>query len=250
MQFKKKLFLIGIVLLFLSPLTIIAQEGQKRFILVPFERFSFETAFDLNEMASVNELTVMEEAYTALRQKFIERIVIPLENYHFFELPQENQDQLLKNSFRYYKEDPITHYGYDITWSIESNYLNELLENLSADYIVFISQYKISKRNLVTPQSFDGSKFLNWSRHTLAYEVYDKQGNLVALSDGFEVKPKLPTDSTYETKGLLLSGLDKAYMSLQKDIVLKALKYTDAPIHRLKKKERWEKNLRPLQNSK
>lgn len=240
MQFKQAIFRCGFFLVFLSANFTNAQETQKRFLIIPFERFSFESAFDLNEIASLNQLNVAEEAFTAYQNKLVERLSIPLESYRFLELPLEHQAEFIKNSLRTYKEKPITHYGYDISWSIESNYLKEVLENFSADYIVFISLYSISKKNLLTPQAYDGSKFISWSSHTISYEVYNKDGKLVALSDGFDAMPKLPTQSTYASKGLLLSGMDNGYLSLQKDIVLKTLKYSDEPIHRLKKKEVWK----------
>lgn len=240
MQYKKYLLQLFVFFTLLSPFLINAQEDKKRFAMVSLDRFSFESHFDLKEIAALNQLNVAEEAFSAYQKKIIERLSVPLEGYQFFELPAENQVQLLRNSLRVYKDEPITHYGYDLSWSTESDYLNQLLTNFSADYIVFISLYSITKKTLLTPQAYDGSKFIPWSRHSISYEVYNKEGKLIALSDGFDILQKLPTESTYTSQGLLLSGMNNAFLPLQKDIIQKTLKYSDKPIHRLKKKEVWK----------
>lgn len=207
-------------------------QTTKRVLIVPFNRFSFQSEFSLIEIAGANQFEGPEAVYHEFRKEVVKTISYNDGAFSFFELPLMEQSMIDQRVQRLYKTKPITHFGVDISDIQESGQLKNLLDNFSADYILFMSRYEIAQKTLIAQRSFDGSNIYKWSYHKLNYEIYDSEGRLICLSGGMHLDPKFPTQETYTSSGLLLSDMEKAYFKLREDMVEKIKRYQGEPIYR------------------
>mgnify|MGYP001173394953 FL=1 len=218
-----------------------AQENKSskdRILVVPFDRFDFQTAYSLSEIATANEWLSSDEVFAHYRDSLVKRLSTNYHSISAFPIPAYDYG-LIKNQLpRVYKEKPSTHTGVDLSLLKMNDRLSSLLQNLSADYILFISQYEISSRLVATMSSNEGSKFLPWANHEITYELFDAKGKLIVMADQFKVQPRNPYKENMDTKGVLLKEVAPNYESILEDIYQKLLVYQNQkrkkPVYRLK----------------
>lgn len=207
-------------------------QNEERIVVVPFDRLSFLSGFDLKKIADVNGMPNTEEVYDNFKNKFVEEVSGTALGVSFFELTENERKELLRRVPFIFKKEPISHFGFDLSNVIDNGVLASLLKNLDADYILFMGHFEIKKKKLVSNQNFEGSKFTNWSTYSINYEVYDSNGNLIALDDKFEVRPSPPNKETYITYGLLLASLENRFGNFQEEIISKIKRYKGKPIYK------------------
>lgn len=214
------------------------QEEYKRIAIIPFERFSFESAHEMDSIASCNNLSSAEEVY----ESYIREIALHISdssNLTFFILSESDLVKIRTSLPKEYKYKPISHFGVDIEPLIENGLLNQISESMKVDAFLFLTKYKIDFKLLSTRKAYGGSKYLNWSTHNLDYELYNLEGDLMALANKFSLRPKNPSDDTYSCRGTILDGMFNSYSKIGKDVEMKVKKYTQKkkPIYKIKTKK-------------
>jgi len=206
-------------------------------LVVPFNQISFKSRYPLPELSEVNQFYNLDSIFSIYQNKFLEEISATYKNYQFIELPERERMALLRQLPKIYKKKPTTHMGFDLEKIVANGHLKNLLQNFSVDYLLLITEFEIRKKTLLSPKSFEGSKFTAWSSYHISYEVFDRDGNLIAMDNNFTVKPTLPTESNYMKKGLDVNSLSRQFVGFQRDIAMKIKKYKGKPIYRLRKKD-------------
>ncbi len=199
---------------------------KKRVLVIPFDQFQFESPTTLEEIASFNKWEDPLVIYEEYNNAIISFMNETEEDIEFF-TPSESDIANIRRSLpREYVRNPVSHYGVDVTPIIENGFLSQLMENMTADYILFINRYRISGKLIATKVKVASSgKFLNWSAHFIDYEIYNPKGELAAGSERFQFTPHNPNSKTYLTKGTLTSGLERPSLKLATDIHRKLVKY-------------------------
>jgi hypothetical protein len=196
-----------------------SQERASRILIVPFDRFDFESTFSLSEIAAANELQSDEEVYPFYRNHFIKEFSTSSTQVVLFELQQSDRRQLMSKLPRAYKRKPVTHHGYELQAYVESGKLENLMNNYAADYILFISKYFISNRLLTTKKSFENSKFLSWSRHEIDYELYDQKGELLIVGDHIQINSNSPNQANFQSAGLIAVELNQGIIEVRDKLI-------------------------------
>jgi len=151
----------------------------------------------------------------------------------YIQLPENEYFGLHNRLPKIYKKEPIDHEGVIIDPFLQNNQLGQLLDAYAADYILFINKFSLVGRVLMGGRTYgDGAKTLPWSAYKISYEVYDAEGNLITLDDGFIIKPKGPNNDTYLTKGLLTSSIEDRYVQLTESIWGNLQKYKGRTVYR------------------
>lgn len=186
--------------------------------MVPFDRFDFHSSFPIQEIAKSNTWESEEEVYTNYLDTLLHEIAKPNENLEIFLLPSAEIEMLHTKVPKQYKTEPITHMGVNLERIKEGGRLKSMVENFSADYILFLCRYEIKSKMVATRALDDGSKFLAWSRHVLTYEMYNADGELVVLADQLELNPPSPNSKNASSHGTLLNEIKPTYEQIQEDI--------------------------------
>lgn len=236
MRYKRKHLIFLFFLSFAIPEIVAQNEEKVNILIVPFDRFSFLSQFPLEELAAINQVE-KDSVYVLFKEKVVRELSIPYQKYHFFELREKERRDLLQRLPQVYKTKPTTHMGFEVDKVVKSGYLKRLLKNFSADYILLFNHYELKKKMLLSPQNFEGSKFIPWSSHNFAYEVFDPEGNLIALDENLTIKPNLPNQTNYMNQGLMVESLSGRLIALQLDILLKIEKYKGKAVYRLKNRD-------------
>jgi hypothetical protein len=223
-----------LVLLCFQSLIFLGQEGAKRIVVVPFDRFGFESEIPLGFIGQVNEVK-SEEVPDLYWKNMINELSKENTWLYFFQISETDRLILSKRLQREFKTEKPSHYGMNLT-TLGEGALQQLLENYSADYILFVTRYHIQKKLLYAGRSFDGSKFIPWATHSIDYELYNKEEELIVIGDGSEISSRNPTDETYLSEGVLLSLLDRGIEELILDLYDKMKAYKGKPVFKLKKK--------------
>jgi len=218
MRFSSKI-LVLLVLLTSFASHVQSQKKAKRILIVPFDRFDFESSFSLTKIAIENNLSGDDVVYQFYKNHFIKEFSTSTDEVVMFELQEADAKYLMSKLPRVYKRKPVTHNGYDLKAYTESGKLAGLLDNYAADYILFVSKYFISNRLLTTKSNFDGSKFLNWSRHEIDYELYDKSGELLIVGDHIEIKTISPTQANFNSAGLIAKDLNVGILNVRNNLL-------------------------------
>ncbi len=228
----------SIFLLFLfSTFFSFSQVDYKRIAIIPFERFSFESLHELDSIAACNGLSNAEEVY----ESYVREIALHISDstdLTFFVLSESDLVNIRTNLPKVYKYKPISHFGVDIKPLIGNGLLKQISESMKVDAFLFLTKYKIDSKLLSTRKSYGGSKYLNWSSHDLDYELYNIEGDLMALANKFSLRPKNPSGETYSCKGTILEGMFKSYSKIGKDVEVKIKKYSQKkkPVYKIKTK--------------
>jgi len=218
-------------------LSLFAQEQEKiRVLLVPFERFDFQSPFSFSDIANYNNFSSQAEVFPKYQAAVVQQLSAQHPQVEVYTLPEPDIQQIRIQSPKVYKYQPIDHQGIDLSRLVEQGRLAQLLESFAADYIVFLTWYEISAKLLSTKSSFQGSKLLAWSVHKITYEAYNGKGELVALVDKMPLEPKLPKEQFAHTKGTMLSDIQDAYLKVQDDLSKKLMLYQrkKRPIYKIK----------------
>ena len=195
-----------------------AQEKPKRILMVPFDRFEFQSTFSLKDIASYNDWETADVVFINYQNHLIDALSKPDSQMRMFVLPEQELQQVKSLLPKVYKSEPTTHQGVNIDALVKSGKLKLLLENFQADYFMVMTEYMISSKLVPTKASFEGSKFLAWSVHKFTYEIYDIEGTLVAMVDRYGIDPTLPKEEYAHTKGTLLKSLSQPYSKLLREI--------------------------------
>ncbi len=220
-----------------------SQSAKKQILLIPYPAVHFVTAFDLAEVASINEVDNPADLNRLYLDSFIHVLGLAHPGYQLFEISESDFQAIQYQIGSTYREKPIGHYGIDMNPSLHMQSILPLMERMNADYVLFLTHCFIDNKLYSSSRSFDGSYLLPWARHQIDYELYDTSGKLVVLADQFELTGNLPNQENYLKKGLDISDMDLAYRSLLKDIIQKLNQYKeDGPaIYKVKKKKRKKK---------
>jgi len=210
---------------------LIAQEEAKRILLIPHTQLQFHSDFNVKEIAAINDWDSME-VFQNYRHHFIEQIKKDEEQLIWIELPDNEYYSIQNKVPKIYKREPIDHQGILIDPLIMGGELQEMMNSYAADYVLFITKYSIVTRLIMGGRTQDGAKFINWSTHKIAYEIYNKDGKLVALDDGFPIKPKNPSGSTILTKGLQLDLVVPNYHYFTENVLDGLNRYKNRPVYR------------------
>ena len=195
-----------------------AQEKPKRILLVPYDRFDFQSKFSLDDIAKYNSWDSTDLVFTKYQNRLVDALSQPDSHISMFVLPEQELRQVKSLLPKEYKSEPTTHQGVQIENLVKSGKLKLLLENFQADYFLVMTEYMISPKLVPTKASYEGSKFLAWSVHKFTYEIYDAEGKLVAMANRYGIDPTLPKEENADTKGTLLKSLSKPYSKLLKGI--------------------------------
>lgn len=200
--------------------SLLAQEGdvKKSIAVLGFKRFEFQSDFKLQEIMEVNQLSSQDEVYELYVNTILDEISIQKGELSLFRLPKTESDRLHKRIPVEYKTSPANYLGVDIRYLREMNRINTLLTNLSADYFLALTEYKINTIFITKIATEDGSKMLRWSTHQISYELYDKNGNVVAYGDRIELLPKDPKKGTANTMGVEISMVKDSFINIIDDI--------------------------------
>lgn len=217
-RFKLIFSLFGFVL-FLDT-ALLAQE--RRVLVVPFDQFQFESSVALEEIAEFNEWKEVTSVYENYNKAILSYLNQAEDSILYF-VPASSELMMLRNRLpKIYKREPVSHFGVEISPLLEDSSFFGLMENMGADYILFISRYKLMGKLVATRSGSQSSgKFLSWSMHLVDYEIYDKKGELAGGADRFPFTPHNPTSQTYSTRGTLVSGLERPSKKMAKDIAYK-----------------------------
>lgn len=220
----KQLIVCGLTLnLFLLSVSAFGQ--NKRVLVVPFDKFQFESPIPLQEIADNNQWKDSQ----SVCDKYNEAILSFMNEHDstiYYPLNSIEQSKLRRILPRVYKTEPVSHFGVDIEPLIVEGYLADLLDNMGADYILFISRYKILGKLLSVRGDYGGSsRFLSWSNHLVDYEIYNREGELVAGAERFQFTPRNPRESTYSTQGTLVIDLERPSQRLSEDVSYKIDKF-------------------------
>jgi len=195
---------------------------SQRVLIVPFDQFQFDSTVPLEEISQFNAW----ESETAVYSEYVDSMLSYMnqstEELSFFQ-PSQNDIETLRNSLpRIYKRDPVSHFGVDIEPILQDSSLEPLMTNMGADYILFVTKYRIVGKLVATRAGTASSgKFLSWSAHFIDYEIYNSNGKLIAGADRFPFTPHNPNSETFDTKGTLVTGLKRPSKKLVKDIAHK-----------------------------
>jgi len=207
-------------------------QTSKRILLVPFDRLQLHSDFAFSEIAEINQWD-SAGVFQQIRQTFIAHLPDTQDKLIYIQLPDNEYYGLHNRLPKVYKKEPIDHDGVRIDPLLQNSQLEQLLDAYAADYILFINKFSIVGRVLMGGRSYgDGSKTLPWSAYKIAYEVYDEEGNMITLDDGFIIKPKGPSNETYLSKGLLTSLIEDRYMQLTTSIWDNIQKYKGRIVYR------------------
>jgi hypothetical protein len=202
----------------------IGQEN-KTVLIIPFPSQQFFSYFDANTLQSINGA----ESTDILFKNFGDSLIRALSNYKkhfdFVKIPDIEYNSVKYYIDPFFKEAPVSHYGIDFLKIKNQKSFKSLCLNYEVDYVLFLTNYTIKKKLLSSSKSFEGSHFIAWSRHELNYELYDVEGNLIAMSDGFSIEPDLPLEENYFKKGLEISKLKEGFKKLSLDLNLKLNQY-------------------------
>lgn len=222
--------------------SVFAQVKKWNVLVVPFATYHFVSAFDIQEMASFNQLTSPEKVVYAVQDSLLKGITKVNSNFNFIGIPQ-NEYQAIK-----YLVDPefITkptgRYGIDLSKLKDSQTFQSIVKNFKIDYVLFLTHYRIDKKIYTSGRSFDGSYAIAWSSHFLDYELIDANENLIAMAREFDIKPNAPTIQNYFMKGLLLNELDAGYQDLVSDFQIKIEQYNETKVAQFKVKRKRKSN--------
>lgn len=193
-----------------------------RILLVPFDKFQFESPVAIEDIAAYNSLDHTDEVYTTYNLAISSFLNAQSDSLTFFLPAASDIEHINRVTPRAYKKEPVTHFGVSIEPLKESGKLDELLSNMQADFILFFTRYKIIGKLITSRVSVAKSgQFISWSNHYLDYELYNAQAELIAGSDRFPITPNNPTSKTYMTEGTLVSDLENASGKLAQDIEYK-----------------------------
>ena len=217
------------VLALLGFLIFHALEGkaqERRILIIPFDQFQFESSVSLEEIAEYNnwsDPTTVYDQYSSSLLSYLNQA----EDSNLYFIPAYTDLMMLRNRLpRIYKREPVSHFGVEVSTIIEDGSLESLMKNMEADYILFITRYKIFGKLVATRVGSESSgKFLSWSMHLIDYEIYDFKGNLVGGSDRYPFTSHNPNSTTYLTKGTLTTGLERPSKKLAGDIDYKLERY-------------------------
>ena len=215
------------LILFFTILTSVNLMAQQlRVLVIPFDKFQFECNMTTSEIALYNELSGADQVYDVYTQALLEAINESSDSLSIYEMDENSLNLIRRQLPRVYKREPISHNGVDIEAYAKSGDLKKLLENMGADYLMVISRYKIMGKIITARGSWSSSAgFINWSIHQVDYEIFNAEGDLVALADRFTIRPRNPRNETYTTQGTLTEDLWIGMLKLGLDIEQKALKY-------------------------
>ena len=219
------MYKISISILFLL-FAIQAFAQQLRVLVVPFDKFQFECPMPLNEIALHNQLDSTDEVYASYAKALLESMNAASDSLSIYQMDKHSLAQIHRELPRVYKREPISHNGVDIKDFEESGKLATFLGNMGAEYLMVISRYKIMGKLITSRGNYESSAgFTNWSIHQIDYEVYNKEGKLVALADRFTIRPKNPRSDNYLTQGTMLSDLEQGMRKAGLDVEQKLLKH-------------------------
>ncbi|MEQ8625250.1 MAG: hypothetical protein RJQ00_10035 [Vicingaceae bacterium] len=216
----------------------VMQVEKTRVLIVPFDRVDFYSQVEVPILLGSNGFTDDKQIYPAYKKELIRVLGQERQNFSFFELPESEAKVLKQQVPTVHKMTPVSHYGVDLSLLRDSTLIKRYLSNFGADYILFLCRYEINTKPFISSKSFDGSTFVNWSRHEIDYELFNSEQKLVAMASSFTLTPRQPTDSTYLTYGVRLEGMSYAFEDLQEDIIRKEKRYKGKPIYKIKRKNK------------
>jgi hypothetical protein len=218
----KHFLLFCIILVGLHPIK--AQGQEKRILIIPFSEVNFELPASRVIVAGRNQVEPQE-----LHGHYLDSLLFFLSknenNLLFYRLPVY-EDRILKQQMPIaFKRKPTSHMGTDIESLVENGKWQAMMENMGVDLVVVLTHYRMAEYLLPTKQEFDGSKFLSWTKHYVDYEVYDRQGEMIAMADDFTMKAAGPRKDNFQSQGTLVSDMKYGYRKLAEDIALKIEKH-------------------------
>lgn len=224
MSNSRKIYYFAFILAILTNGNLSAQ--VKRVLVIPFDQFQFESPTPLEEIAEFNGWKDPTVIYVEYNKAIVNFLNEAEDSVVFFPVIPADLEQIRNLIPRIYKREPVSHYGVDIEPIKQNEMLQNLLNQMGADYILFINRYKIigkliaARANIAT-----AGKFVNWSSHLIDYEIYDAKANLVCGADRFTFNPHNPNSKTYQTKGTLVTDLERPSLKLAADIAYKIDRY-------------------------
>lgn len=183
---------------------------EKRVLLVPFDKFQFESTISLSDIANYNQIENPEEVYPIYADSLIHYMNQSQKEIVFYSLSRQELNKLRSKIPREYKKEPVTHFGVNLEALTVDSSLQSLMENMGADYILFICRYKVIGKILTSRFSFTESRIIKWSNHLVDFEIYDRQGHLSAGGERYHLSPRSPRASTYLTEGTFFTDLKRS----------------------------------------
>lgn len=240
MLIRLKSFFSFLVLLAFG-LSIYAQEETKKNVLVvPFKSYQFYSSFDLNEIASINQVTNPNDVSQALIDTALANLAKKHPKLNVIVIPKNEEASISHLLDPVFKSKPIPYYGINEASIWSNSQFRSLLNNYEIDYVLFLTNYVLDNKLLSAKNSFEGSFLIQWSSHKIQYEFYDIDGTLKVYSNGYEVIPDAPTQETYRFKGLHFGSLGRGFQTIRKDLLKKLAQYelTGKPVYKLKKEKK------------
>jgi len=215
---KQTLFSFSLCLLLAFSALAQTTHDKKRIAILGFKRFEFQSDYSLKEIMDINQLSSQDEVYELYNDAVLNEISIQTPDLSLFKLPKGESESLQRRIPVVYKEKPSSHLGVDIRYLKERNRMNTLLTNMSADYLLVLTEYKIKSSLTTKIATDDGSKILKWSVHQISYELFDKEAKLVIFGDQIDLKPLGPKKNTMYDMGVAIDLIKDAYITIVEDI--------------------------------
>lgn len=160
------------ILLCLSVFSVVAQENNKKKVLViPYNRFDMVSEFSMETIAEKNQITVSEVFFNY--QKTLLNAFASLENENFEFIPLKHNTITPYKKHIKYESGKFKGKRYN---KVNLNDLKEedftkLLELHGADFIVFITWYEIKKESFV--RAGEHRKRVDYAGHYFDYDVFN-----------------------------------------------------------------------------
>lgn len=224
--------------------TFAVKSQEPKVLFVPFQELGFVTEFELDELIYANDFGINNQT-TAINDSLFYFLKNSTKHITYTAINEVEYTSIENAVQPIYKSNPIAHYGINFSALKSTSEYDKLVETYDVDFVLFVSKYHIAKRILLANQSFNGSFAIPWSNHFVDYELYDKNGELVALASKLELKPNDPKQETFEYKGLSIEEMDKGYRIFHRDIwdKMRIFEKKKKPVFKIKYKDlKWLKS--------
>lgn len=206
------------ILLFLSVFSVIAQENNKKKVLViPYNRFDLVSEFSMETIAEKNQITVSEVFFNY--QKTLLNAFDSLDNENFEFIPLKHNTITPYKKHIKYESGKFKGKRYN---KVNLNDLKEedftkLLELHGADFIVFITWYEIKKESFV--RAGEHRKRVDYAGHYFDYDVFNLFKQRVIGEGRVKIKASEPNDEQASYSLLRTKELEELYQNFATHII-------------------------------
>lgn len=206
------------ILFFLSFFSGIAQENNKKKVLViPYNRFDMVSEFELDTIASKNDISVSEVFLNYQKTLLSAFETLENENFEFVAL-KHNTITPYKNLIKYESgKFKGKRYNSANLKDFKEEDFSKFLEMHNADFVVFITWYQIKKESFV--RSGEHRKRVDYAGHYFDYDVFNLFKQRVVGEGRVKVTAPEPNDVEASYSLLRTKELKAVYKNFASHII-------------------------------